>query len=134
MDVGRLSSGRLVLGFDARQENLGEVVGLEFGRGVCLAVFTDQVVFDLAVCVAVAGRELDKLNRRVHGVGRHGVLRAPVDGLRNHVRIDRAAGVDGVAVAQADRAQTVSPSSGVKVSPSRTATSVTSGVLVSLSR
>lgn len=64
-----LGRGRLVLGLDARQENLGEVVGLEFGRGVCLAVFTDQVVFDLVVCVAVAGRELDKLNRRIHGVG-----------------------------------------------------------------
>lgn len=70
-----LGHGRLVLGLDARQENLGEVVGLEFGRGVCLAVFIDQVVFDLVVCVAVAGRELDKLNRRIHGVGRHRVLR-----------------------------------------------------------
>ena len=34
-------SGQLVLGLDAWQQDLGEVVGLEFGRGVCLAVFTD---------------------------------------------------------------------------------------------
>lgn len=60
---------RLVLGFDARQENLGEVVGLEFGGGVCVAVFANQVVLDLAIGVAVAGRKLDKLNGRVHGVG-----------------------------------------------------------------
>ena len=56
---------RLVLGFDARQENLGEVVGLEFGGGVCVAVFANQVVLDLAIGVAVAGRKLDKLNGRV---------------------------------------------------------------------
>lgn len=36
-----LGCGRLVLGLDARQENLGEVVGLEFGRGVGFAVFAD---------------------------------------------------------------------------------------------
>lgn len=41
--------GRLVLGLDARQQNLGEVVALELGRGVGLAVFADQHVFDLAV-------------------------------------------------------------------------------------
>ena len=39
--VGRLPLGRLVLGLDAWQENLGEVVGLEFGRGVGFAVFAD---------------------------------------------------------------------------------------------
>lgn len=61
--------GRLVLSLDARQENLGEVVGLEFGRGIGLAVFADQYVLDLAIGVAVTGRELDKLNGRVHGVG-----------------------------------------------------------------
>ena len=33
------------LGFDARQENLGEVVGLEFGRGVSLAVFLPTSTF-----------------------------------------------------------------------------------------
>ena len=84
---------------------MGQVVGLEFGRGVCLAVFTDQVVLDLAVRVAVAGRQLDKLNGRVHGISRHRILRAPVDGLRNHIWIDGPAGIDGVAVAQTDRAQ-----------------------------
>ncbi len=67
--VGWLSSGRLILGLDARHQNLGEVVGLEFGRGVGFAVFADQYVLDLAIGVAVAGRKLDKLNGRVHGVG-----------------------------------------------------------------
>ncbi|GEM_PF-4999756 len=33
--------GRLVLGLDAWHQNLGEVVGLEFGRGVGFAVFAD---------------------------------------------------------------------------------------------
>ncbi len=61
--------GRLVLSLDAWQQNLGEVVGLEFGGGVCVAVFANQVVLDLAIGVAVAGRKLDKLNGRVHGVG-----------------------------------------------------------------
>lgn len=61
--------GRLVLSLDAWQQNLGEVVGLEFGRGVGFAVFADQYVLDLAIGVAVAGRKLDKLNGRVHGVG-----------------------------------------------------------------
>lgn len=61
--------GPLVLGFDARQQDLREVVGLEFGRGVCVAVFANQVVLDLAIRIAVAGRKLDKLNGRVHGVG-----------------------------------------------------------------
>ena len=91
--------GPLVLGLDARQENLGEVVGLEFGRSVGLAVFADQYVLDLAIGVAVAGRELDKLNGRVHRVGRHGILRPSVDGLGHHVRIDGTAGVDGITVA-----------------------------------
>ena len=59
-------SGQLVLGFDAWQENLCQVIGLELGRGVGLAVFTDQVVLNLAVRVAVAGRELDKFDRRIH--------------------------------------------------------------------
>ena len=48
--------GPLVLGLNARQQDLCEVVGLEFGRGVGLAVFADQHVLDLAVRVAVAGR------------------------------------------------------------------------------
>ena len=61
--------GRLVLSLDAGQQNLGEVVALEFGRGVGFAVFADQYVLDLAIGVAVAGRKLDKLNGRVHGVG-----------------------------------------------------------------
>ena len=86
------------MGFDARHQNLGEVVAFELGGGVGLAVFADQHVLDLAIGVAVAGRELDKLNRRIHGVGRHGVLRASINGLRNHVRIDRTARIDGVAV------------------------------------
>lgn len=91
--------GRLALGLDAGQQNLGEVVALELGRGVGFAVFADQYVLDLAIGVAVAGRKLDKLNGRVHGVGRHGVLRASVDGLGHHIRINGATGVDGVAVA-----------------------------------
>lgn len=41
--------GRLVLGLDAGQQNLGEVVAFELGRGVSLAVLADQHVFDLAV-------------------------------------------------------------------------------------
>ena len=41
--------GRLVLSLDAGQQNLGEVVALELGRGVGLAVLADQHVFDLAV-------------------------------------------------------------------------------------
>ena len=41
--------GRLVPSLDAGRQNLGEVVALELGRGVCLAVFADQHVFDLAV-------------------------------------------------------------------------------------
>ena len=41
--------GRLVLGLDAGQQNLGEIVALELGRGVSLAVLADQHVFDLAV-------------------------------------------------------------------------------------
>ena len=97
--------GRLVLGLDAWQQNLGEIVGLEFGRGVGFTVFADQYVLDLAIGVAVAGRKLDKLNGRVHGVGRHGILGAPVDSLGHHVRIDGAAGIDGITVAQVDRAQ-----------------------------
>lgn len=97
--LGLRCHGPLVLGLDARQENLGEVVGLEFGRSVGLAVFADQYVLDLAIGVAVAGRELDKLNGRVHRVGRHGILRPSVDGLGHHVRIDGTAGVDGITVA-----------------------------------
>ena len=41
--------GRLVPSLDAGQQNLGEIVALELGRGGILAVLVDQHVFDLAV-------------------------------------------------------------------------------------
>ena len=76
----------LVFGLDTRKESLREVVLFELCGFIGLPVFSNKVMLDLVVCIAIARGKFDQLDCFIHRICIVGLFRAPINRLSDLIR------------------------------------------------